>query len=244
MPRSARIVLEGIAHHITQRGNYRQNVFEDPEDRIKYLELIKEYSTKYELKIYAYCLMNNHVHFIVVPEREDSLAMTFKYAHMRYSQYFNRKHRRTGHLWQGRFYSCPLDQEHAISAVKYIERNPVRAKMVEFPWDYEWSSAGVHVDKSRAKSRSENTENRDSTQQWDSPRFLPLCDLSNLGFNWNPEGWREYLGCPDSDDFLSNIRSNTSAGRPFFSNEKVAEFENALGVSLKRRPRGRPKKGL
>ncbi|WP_068349087.1 transposase [Kosmotoga arenicorallina] len=105
MPRSARIVLEGIAHHVTQRGNYRQSVFEDPEDRVKYLELIKEYSTKYGLKIYAYCLMTNHVHFIAVPEKEDSLAMTFKYAHMRYSQYFNRKHHRTGHLWQGRFYS-------------------------------------------------------------------------------------------------------------------------------------------
>jgi len=245
MPRSARIVLEGIAHHVTQRGNYRQSVFEDPEDRVKYLELIKEYSTKYGLKIYAYCLMSNHVHFIAVPEREDSLSMTFKYAHMRYSQYFNRKHHRTGHLWQGRFFSCPLDQEHAISAVKYVERNPVRAKMVELPWDYEWSSARTHVkengDRPLRDTQGKIEENGDSPLRY-SPHFLPLCDLSDLGFNWNPDGWREYLGYPDGNDFLSNIRRNTSAGRPFFSNEKVVEVENALGVSLKRRPRGRPKK--
>jgi len=234
VPRSARIVLVGIAHHVTQRGNYRQNVFEDPEDRIKYLELIKEYSTKHGLKIYAYCLMTNHVHFIAVPERKDSLALAFKYAHMRYSQYFNRKHQRTGHLWQGRFYSCPLDQEHAILALKYVERNPVRAKMVEFPWDYEWSSAKTHV--------KENGDRPIRKVNEDSPRFLPLCDLSDLGFNWNPEGWREYLGYPDSNDFLSNMRRNTSTGKPFFSDEKIAEFENVLGVSLKRRPRGRPKK--
>lgn len=229
MPRSARVVLEGIAHHVTQRGNYRQSVFEDPEDRIKYLEFIKEYSAKHGLKIYAYCLMTNHVHFIAVPEREDSLAMAFKYAHMRYSQYFNRKHHRTGHLWQGRFYSCPLDQEHAISAVKYVERNPVRAKIVEFPWDYEWSSARVRV-----------KENGDTRRE--SPHFLHLSDLSDFGFNWNPDGWKEYLGYPDSNDFLSNIRRNTSTGRLFFNDEKIAKFEEVLGLPLKRRPKGRPKK--
>ena len=81
MPRKARIVLEGVAHHITQRGNYRQNIFEDDEDKKVYLEFIGKYAKDYDLKIYAFCLMTNHVHFIGVPEKSDSMAFTFKYAH-------------------------------------------------------------------------------------------------------------------------------------------------------------------
>jgi len=145
MPRSARVVFEGVVHHITQRGNYRQNIFEDSADRKKYIEFVSEYSRKYQMKIYAYCLMTNHVHFLAAPLRRDSLAMTFKYANMRYSSYFNRKNRRSGHLWQGRFYSCPLHHDHALEALRYVERNPVRAKMVRLPWEYEWSSAREHV---------------------------------------------------------------------------------------------------
>ncbi len=145
MPRSARVVFEGVVHHITQRGNYRQNIFEDSDDRKKYIEFVSEYSRKYQMKIYAYCLMTNHVHFLAAPLRRDSLAMTFKYANMRYSSYFNKKNRRSGHLWQGRFYSCPLHHDHALEALRYVERNPVRAKMVQFPWENEWSSAREHV---------------------------------------------------------------------------------------------------
>ena len=145
MPRAARVVFEGVVHHITQRGNYRQKIFEDSADRKKYIEFVSEYSRKYQMKIYAYCLMTNHVHFLAAPLRRDSLAMTFKYANMRYSTYFNKKNRRSGHLWQGRFYSCPLHHDHALEALRYVERNPVRAKMVQFPWEYEWSSAREHV---------------------------------------------------------------------------------------------------
>jgi len=114
MPRAARVVFEGVVHHITQRGNYRQNVFEDSADRKKYIQFVGEYCTKYQMKIYAYCLMTNHVHFLAAPLRRDSLAMTFKYTNMRYSSYFNKKNRRSGHLWQGRFYSCPLHHDHAL----------------------------------------------------------------------------------------------------------------------------------
>ena len=137
MPRIARLVAIGLPHHITQRGNYRQDVFLDDNDRIKYLSWIREYSDKYGLSILSYCLMQNHVHFIVIPEREDSLAKTFNTAHMRYSHYFNKKLKATGHLWQGRFYSCVLDGPHLIVAAKYIERNPVRARLVNKPWQYQ-----------------------------------------------------------------------------------------------------------
>jgi len=275
VPRRARVVFEGVVHHITQRGNYRQNVFEDDSDKRKYVEFIREYSEKYGMKIYAYCLMSNHVHFIAAPVKEDSLAMTFKYVNMRYSSYFNKKNRRSGHLWQGRFYSCPLQFEHALEALRYVERNPVRAKMVELPWEYEWSSAREHVGFNAeidTSTKSEGNKSGDRRQEPVSPRFIPqassisgaekvsdgndlssqasvtsyrsipLCSLKDLDLNWNVEGWREFLGFPDEDDFLIRIRGNTFSGKPLFAEELVAGLEKELGVSLSRKPRGRPRK--
>ena len=275
MPRRARVVFEGVVHHITQRGNYRQNVFEDDSDKSKYIEFIREYSEKYGMKIYAYCLMSNHVHFIAAPVKEDSLAMTFKYSNMRYSSYFNRKNKRSGHLWQGRFYSCPLQFEHALEALRYVERNPVRARMVELPWEYEWSSAREHVGfngEIDTSTKDEGNKSVDRRQEPVSPRFItqgssisgaekvsdgndlsspssvtsyrsiPLCSLKDLDLNWNVEGWREFLGFPDEDDFLNRIRGNTFSGKPLFAKELVAGLEKELGVSLSSKPRGRPRK--
>ncbi|WP_419470087.1 transposase [Candidatus Kuenenia sp.] len=108
----ASTVASGYPHHVTQRGNYQQPVFEDESDFRQYLQWLQEYSTKYPLKIWAYCLMTNHVHFVCVPEKEDLLARTFNTLHMRYSQYFNQKRKLKVHLWQGRFYSCILDERH------------------------------------------------------------------------------------------------------------------------------------
>ena len=132
MPRIARAVAPGYPHHVTQRGNYRQIVFEDEEDFQQYKTWLKDYSGKFGLKIWAYCLMNNHVHFVCVPTKEYSLAKTFNTLHMRYSQYINRKKGAKGHLWQGRFFSCSLDEIHLYAAVRYIENNPVRAKIETF----------------------------------------------------------------------------------------------------------------
>jgi len=112
MPRQARIVIPNAAHHITQRGNYRQNIFERGCHYKQYCEWINEYSRKNSLDILAYCLMGNHVHFIAVPKEENDLATVFKTVHMRYSHYINRQRKAKGHLWQGRFYSCILDDPH------------------------------------------------------------------------------------------------------------------------------------
>lgn len=123
MPRIARAVAVGFPHHITQRGNYRQTVFEKNDDYSVYLDWLKNYSDKYSLKIWAYCLMSNHVHFVVVPQENDSMARTFNTLHMRYSQYMNKKHEAAGHLWQGRFYSCVLDERHLYACMRYVENN-------------------------------------------------------------------------------------------------------------------------
>ncbi|MFH0800878.1 MAG: transposase [bacterium] len=133
MPRIARAVAPVYPHHVTQRGNYRQPVFEEENDFRQYLFWLKEYTQRYALKIWAYCLMSNHVHFICVPEKEDSLAKCFNTLHMQYSQYVNKKKAVRGHLWQGRFYSCMIDERHLYAAVRYIENNPVRAGIVKNP---------------------------------------------------------------------------------------------------------------
>lgn len=130
MPRIARATVPGTPHHITQRGNNREIIFFDDKDRRRYLKWLKEYTNRHRLEVWAYCLMNNHIHLIVVPEREESLGNALRDTHMRYAQYINRRYRRSGHLWQGRFFSCALDSAHLLAAVRYVERNPVRAGFV------------------------------------------------------------------------------------------------------------------
>jgi len=145
MSRSARIVIPDYPYHITQRGNYRQNVFIDDDDRIKYLSWIDEYSKRYQLSILAFCLMNNHVHFITIPGKEDSLSKVFSIVHMRHSQYLNKRMGKSGHLWQGRFYSCVLDENYLIASLRYVENNPVRAGILKEAWKWKWSSAAYSV---------------------------------------------------------------------------------------------------
>ena len=139
MPRRARITMIGYPHHITQRGNYKQVVFKNARDYERYLSWMQVYSKDNGLEILAYCLMPNHVHFICVPCDEKALSIAFKLSHMRYSSYFNTKSKRVGHLWQGRFYSCVLDENHLYAAVRYVENNPVVDNLVEKPEDWQWS---------------------------------------------------------------------------------------------------------
>ena len=218
MSRIARAVAINLPHHITQRGNYQQDIFIDDEDRLQYLEWIREYSERLELAIWAYCLMTNHVHFIVVPGKEDSIK-TFNYTHMRYSQYFNKKIEKRGHLWQGRFYSCILDKNHALSAIKYIERNPVRAKMVENASDWKWSSAKAHI-------TGKNKE-------------ISLEDISLL---IKKENWGRYLEEPDEESTIEIIKCHTNTGRPLGEDNFIKKLEKQLDRRLKALPIGRPKK--
>ncbi|HUU58732.1 MAG TPA: transposase, partial [Phycisphaerae bacterium] len=116
MPRIARVIVPGCAHHVTQRGNRREDVFFTDVDRRRYLELLGEYAAEYRLAVQAYCLMSNHVHLVVVPFDSPSLSGALKPLHLRYAQHVNRTRGLTGRLWQGRFFSCPLDEEHLWAA--------------------------------------------------------------------------------------------------------------------------------
>ena len=145
MARCCRTVVPGVAHHCTQRGTDKRKVFFTDADRGVYLELLKEHSAEAGLRMLAYCLMPNHVHLVAVPERLDSLGVVFRRVHGRYAQYLNVRRGRSGHLWQNRFFSCALDGDHLSAALRYVERNPVRAGLVAEAESYIWSSARAHL---------------------------------------------------------------------------------------------------
>ena len=221
MPRIARLVVPEYPHHITQRGNYRQNIFKDDADRRQYLFLMADYGQKYHLDILAYCLMNNHVHFIVMPKDEKSLGDTFRIVHTRYAQYFNKKMCSKGHLWQGRYYSCVLDGRHLLAAARYVERNPVRIKVANKPTDYVWSSAKSH-----------------ST--------IPTNDIINASnlFKYveiEQSQWRAFIGESDEPNEVSVIRKYTMTGRPLGSAAFMQKLEKRFGSRLHALSVGRPK---
>ena len=145
MPRLPRLAVPDIPYHVTQRGNRRQPVFFSDADRGLYLTLLREQSQRYGLEVWAYCLMDNHVHLVVMPRQEGSLTRAIAETHRRYTRAVNFREGWRGYLWQGRFGSVAMDEPHLIAAVRYVERNPVAAGMVQRAEDYPWSSAHAHV---------------------------------------------------------------------------------------------------
>jgi putative transposase len=218
MARRGRIVVLGLPHHATQRGNRKTRIFFDDEDRTHYLALLREYSRKYEVLIWTYSLMPNHTHNIVVPPSEDALSKMFRDVHGTYGSDFNRKYGLTGHLWEARFYSCAMDEPHFWAAVRYVERNPVRAGMVGRAEDYEWSSARAHVTGAP------------------DPVLDPGLPLIGIVGNWS-----EWLAAENLDDQVKAIRQATATGRPCGSEEFLVEIEKQIGKTVRPKKRGRKK---
>jgi len=221
MPRIARIVIAGVPHHITQRGNNRQPIFLEETDYRQYLLLLNSQAARNGLEISGYCLMTNHVHLIATPEKEVSLAKAIGRVHFLYTQYFNRKYKRVGHLWQNRFFSCALDERHQYTALRYIERNPVRAHIVREAWEYDWSSAGAH------------TGDGDKTG---------LLDIRSWEAFWDYEEWRKMLTEGEDEEQRESVRRATRVGRPFADEEFLQAQEERSGCPLRAMPVGRPKK--
>jgi putative transposase len=221
MPRYRRIVVADCAHHVTQRGNHRGNVFDDDQDRAVYLDLVRENASNCYVSIHGYSLMPNHVHWLVTPRKEDSLATAFGRAHYRYSNYFQAKRRTTGHLWQNRFFSCPLSEDQLERAMRYVEQNPVRAGLVRAAEDYRWSSARVHL------------EGRDERQLLDLHTWRMLC---------RAEEWRDLLRwVPDRAEW-EDLERCTFGGKPLGAEGFRQEISLRSGRDVVLRGRGRPKK--
>jgi len=220
MPRIARIVVPGRLHHIVQRGVRRMTVFFRDEDYDLYARLLRKFSLLHGLEIAAYNWMQNHVHIVAVPARKESLALGIGDTHKTYTKLINRREGWKGYLWQGRFFSCPLEGEYLWDAIKYVERNPVRAGIVSRAEDYPWSSARAHV--------------FGADDDLLAPRYR------ELGAGW-PISWREFLAIEPDAEKEKEMVSHFHTGRPLGSDAFIEELERQTGRELnKRRPGPRP----
>lgn len=214
MARLARVVVPGLPHHVTQRGNRRQPVFFGADDYRSYLRVLRDQSQRWGLEVWAYCLMTNHVHLIVVPQTAQSLVRTLSETHRRYTRRINFREDWRGYLWQGRFASYPLDERHLLAAVRYVERNPVRAGMVLRAEDYPWSSARAHVN-----------------AVYDE--LLHPCFLSD-----QIRDWAAFLTAPDDQACSKRLERHARTGRPYGEKDFLDRLERQLGRCLRPRKRG------
>jgi putative transposase len=225
MPRLQRVVIPGCPHHITQRGNRRQRVFVTPEDYEVFGRMLRKYAEQADLAIQAYCLMPNHVHIVAVPASDTSLSRAFKPLFSAYTRHFNVGLGEIGRLWQGRFFSCPLDDSHLLAAVRYVERNPVRAGLVSTAEEFAHSSAAAHVGL--------------------QPDEL-LSDPCGLTAAISPQKWAAWLGDdtdPDADaEQVTCLRRATHTGRVAGSVKFITQWERILKRHLTPKKHGRPKK--
>jgi putative transposase len=220
MPRIPRPVFAGIPHHVTQRGNRQERVFFRDSDRFAYLTWLREFATRYGADVVAYCLMDNHVHLIVVPATEHALEQVIGPLHSKYARRVNRLKSWKGHLWQGRYFSSPLDDAYLWAAVRYVERNPVRAGLVAKAEDYPWSSAQAHCG-----LRIDAV--LDGGRRW----------VADFGIR----DWSAWLAGDDEPAKLEVLRQHVVRRLPCGKEGFVAELERQAGQSLRPRPRGRPK---
>ena len=218
MARIARIVVPGLPHHITQRGVRRMTVFFSDSDRVAYLKFLCEQSERFGVQYLAWCLMDNHIHLIAVPQSEPSLAKGVGEAHKQYTRMINFREGWRGYLFQGRFFSCPLEGSYAVAAIRYVLRNPVRAGICQQSWEYSWSSA-----------------------QW----MLGLRDDDPLACNSSlleeVDDWKVPLEAETSE--IEDLRRHTRTGRPLGSDLFLEHLEAVTGRTLRIRKAGRkPKK--
>ena len=219
MARLARVVVPGLPHHVTQRGNNRGRTFFEDGDYALYLDMLAESSARARTAVWAYCLMPNHVHIVLVPADEDGLRRSLADLHRRYTGYINARARTTGHLWQGRYGSVAMDEAHLVNAVRYVTLNPVRARLVPRAADWPWSSARAHL------------AGRDDRVV----RVAPV--LERVG------DFARFLAEPfDQDAAYAALRRAETIGRPVGAPGWIDELETRTGRSLKPGKRGRKPK--
>ncbi len=215
MARIARVMLEDYPFHLTHRGNHRKSVFRSDDDRRAYLQHLGRFSRKFGMRIWAYCLMGNHVHLVAVGRERSSISKALGNTHRACSRLRNLETEVTGHLWANRFFSSALDEPHLWAAVRYVELNPVRARLVRRATDYPWSSARGHAGLKR-----------DALLDPQRPFPGPIGD------------WQGWLNTGLDEQTASRLRANTSTGRPTGSDSYLRELEAIVGRRLRVRSRG------
>lgn len=216
MARMARVVVPGYPHHVTQRGNRRQRTFFVDDDYRHYIELLATYAKACGTNVLAYCLMPNHVHLVLVPRQEDGLRALLGEAHRRYMRHVNFREGWRGHLWQERFHSFVMDERYLLATVRYVERNPVEARLCRRPEEWPWSSASAHL------------AGKDDKLVKVGPMLERLSD------------WAAYLSdTQDGNDTHELIRRHTRTGRPLGGRRFIARLESLTGKSLLPKKPGR-----
>ena len=206
----ARAVVPGIPHHITQRGNRRQQTFFIDEDYHTYLELLAEWCGRYQVDIWAYCLMPNHVHMIAVPKTVDGLNLAIGETHRRYTRQINFREGWRGHLWQGRFASFIMNEAYLLACTRYVELNPVRAGLVKTAEEWLWSSAHSHM-----KGEDDLVV-----------KTKPILDIVGIS-------WKEFLSFDVQETEIELLRKHERTGRPLGDNPFVEKLELLLNRKLR-----------
>lgn len=218
MARLARLVIPGMPHHITQRGNRRQQTFFHDEDYAAYLELMADWCGEEGVAIWAYCLMPNHVHLIAVPQTEQGLRRAIGEAHRRYTRRINFREKWRGYLWQGRFASFVMDEGYLLGAARYVELNPVRANLVGDAADWPWSSARAHLSGC-------------------DDRLVQVAAMLAM-----VNHWRAFLDSAMPEEQLRDLRNHVRTGRPLGDATFVQRLEKLVGRVLGPRKPGRKPK--
>ncbi len=227
MPRQPRLILPGVAVHIIQRGNNRAACFRDESDYRLYLLHLRELAARLDCEVHAYCLMTNHVHLLMTPTSAEGCIALMRDLGQRYVQYFNRHHRRSGTLWEGRFRSCVAESaRYVLACYRYIELNPVRAEMVDHPARYPWSSYGA------------NTGMRDDVLISPHAEFLALGSDEMKRYS----AYRQMFGQALDPSVVGAIREATNGGYPLGSESFTRSIAAPSGRRLERGRPGRPAK--
>jgi len=226
MARLARFSIPNLPQHIIQRGNNKGIIFTDKADYQYYLQKLADACNQFDCSLHAYVLMSNHVHLLLTPHTEHAISKVMQSIGRYYVQYFNKKHHRTGTLWEGRYRATLIDSEtYLLICYRYIELNPVRAHMVKLPADYPWSSFQHNA--------------LGKKQQWLKPHAL----YSRLGKN-NSERCTQYLALFDQaipDNTLDAIRDATNKAWVLGNTEFLDKIQHLSKRQTQPKPRGRSK---
>lgn len=218
MPRVARGLADGMIYHVINRGNGRQEVFHKDEDFRAFTDLLGAAKEKYPVKLLSYCLMSNHFHLLLSPDKADDLSKFMQWLMTSHVRRYHSHYRTNGHVWQGRFKSFIVEHDRQLlTVVRYIEGNPLRKGLVESANEWFWSSHGERVNGTSSNLVDELP--------------LPL-----------PEQWTEYVNTPLTDGELERMQQCVNRGAPFGSLEWRSRLCAQLGLESTIRPKGRPKK--
>jgi putative transposase len=214
MARLARVVIPGLPHHVTQRGNARARTFFGDDDYALYRDLLATHCRDANVEVWAWCLMPNHVHLILTPSDPDGLRRALSRVHRTYAGVIQTRRKRSGHFWQGRFGAVPMDEEYLAAALRYVSLNPVRARLVARAQDWKWSSTRAHL-----RGRDDGLTTLKPVKQ-----IIP--DFAGL------------LGSVPEQDLFDRLRAAESIGRPLGSDRFMARIERLTGRILKPGKRG------